>query len=303
MKQCYVYKSFKPEHENKIAVINAIVEEYQAQGYNMTTRQIYYQLVARGYIENTLQSYKRTANLINDAKLAGMIDWDALEDRTRNIITRAHWNGPASIVRACANQYFEDHWQWQEWRVVVMIEKEALVGTLTDLCHRYDVPLLACRGYPSGTVLREAVHEHVMPHCAAGRNVLVLHLGDHDPSGIDMTRDLRERLDMFNENYPGLELRRIALNMEQIEDQDPPENPAKATDSRYAGYLAEFGDSSWELDALQPAYLNSLVEDNIRDVIDDELWDQKEAVIAEARSRLRSVASDLENDETPTDED
>jgi len=103
------------------------------------------------------------------------------------------------------------------------------------------------------------------------QKVIVLHLGDHDPSGIDMTRDIEDRLDLFS-GYADIEVRRIALTMEQIEKQQPPPNPAKVTDSRYAGYAAEYGDESWELDALEPQFISDLIRDEIEGERDPALW-------------------------------
>lgn len=294
MKECFVSKSFSADRLVLIATIDDIVEEYQNQGYRLTTRQVYYQLVARGHIENTLQSYKRIAALINDAKLAGMLDWDALEDRTREFITRNHWRSPSSIIRACAEQYHEDLWVGQDMRVFVIIEKEALVGVLQSTCHRMDVPLLAARGYPSGSVLYEFVQEHITPCLEDGQDIKILHLGDHDPSGIDMTRDLIERLRLFAGTR--IDLRRIALNMPQVEELRPPENPAKTTDSRYKQYIKSYGMSSWELDALQPSYLNRLVQRELDAVIDTDVWEQRKADIREKRQAIEEVADKFDED-------
>lgn len=295
MKYEYLEKRFNQESSQLINLINEIVEDYQQQGYRLTTRQVYYQLVARGHIENTLNSYKRIASVINDGKLAGEIDWEALEDRTREFLTRSHWTSPHDIVAACAQQYHEDLWDNQPTRVFVIIEKEALVGVLTDLCHRYDVPLLAARGYPSGSVLREFVVKHLVPAAQAGIECKILHLGDHDPSGIDMTRDLTDRLKMFLEaDDCYLDLTRLALNMDQIEEIHPPENPAKATDSRFKEYRKHYGTSSWELDALQPAYLNELVERHITAEIDNYAWDLRQEDIAEKRRQISEVAQSME---------
>lgn len=296
MKQEYQEKRFSPENCDLLRVIDDIVGEYQDQGYMLTTRQVYYQLVARDTVPNTLNSYKRIAGLINDGKLAGVLDWDALEDRTREFKTRAHWTSPSGILTACANQYHEDLWHRQSARVFVIIEKEALVGVLEDLCHRYDVPLLAARGYPSGTVLRAFAQEHILPATNEGVFCKILHLGDHDPSGIDMTRDLDDRIDLFTERGGGYHLERIALNMAQIEEVKPPENPAKSTDARFKKYRQRFGSSSWELDALQPSYLNKLVEENITKMIDDDIWQEQVDRISEYRRQIRKIADQFEEE-------
>jgi hypothetical protein len=292
MKQLYQSFDFKSDTLKLIKVLNTIVEEYIAQGYVLTVRQLYYQMVARGYIENTERSYKRITGVVNDARLAGLIDWDGIEDRTREFIKRSRWSSPSDVLNAVADQYHEDMWTGQKVRAFVIVEKEALAGVLQGVCHKMDTPLLAARGYPSGTVLREFAMIDLMPCIRQKQGALIIHLGDHDPSGIDMTRDLEDRVHLFmGERRRFVKLVRIALNMDQVEEQRPPENPAKITDSRFASYQREYGDSSWELDALKPDYLADLVERNIRDAITDEdAWRERQEAIDGQRVKLREVA-------------
>ncbi len=155
MKQFYKACNFIGRSRQLIDIINGIVDEYSAQHLRLTVRQIYYQLVSRDHIENTLQSYKRTASLINDGRLAGLIDWNAIEDRTRAFKGRYHATSPQDSLENLAAGYHLDMWENQESRVYLVIEKEALVGVFSDVCYTYDVPLLAARGYPSASVIRE----------------------------------------------------------------------------------------------------------------------------------------------------
>lgn len=292
MKQCYIPTKFKPATLRLIDTINDIVEEYQEQGYVLTVRQLYYQLVARDIIPNTLQEYKRAASIINDAKHAGLIDWDMIEDRTRAFVRRSSWSSGGQILQGVANQFHMDLWDNQPNRVFVIIEKEALVGVLERTCREHDVPILAARGYPSGSVLREFAMTDMIPALAYGQSAVILHLGDHDPSGIDMTRDLRERLSMYT--GADVQLQRLALNMDQIEEQNPPENPAKVTDSRFEGYAKEYGLASWELDALSPSYLSDLVEGHIENHIDPELLSERQEEIDDIKEKLQKVADEFE---------
>jgi hypothetical protein len=296
MKQQYQSFDFKPETLEKIKLVNEIVREYMAQGYVLTVRQLYYQLVARGHIENTERSYKRTTGMVNDARLAGLVDWDAIEDRTREFIRRGRWESGGAILEAVARQFHMDAWAGQEKRVFVIVEKEALAGVLEGVCHKYDMPLLAARGYPSGTVLREFALSDLITARRSNQTPVILHLGDHDPSGIDMSRDLTDRLELFAETRR-IEFKRIALNMDQIEEQQPPPNPAKTTDSRFEAYMQEHGDESWELDALTPEYLSSLVETNVKEHIDTDTWEEREAEISRIRERLEDTAARFDDEE------
>lgn len=296
MKRCYADRNFREESLRLIDKMNTIVDEYLDQGFRLTVRQLYYQLVARDVIANTVLEYKRVASIINDAKLAGLMDWDAMEDRTREFLRCNRWSSGAEVLRAVAQQYHEDMWEGQSVRVFVVVEKEALSGVLDPVCRELDVPLLAARGYPSGSVLWEFTRDDLVPSADAGQDIVVLHLGDHDPSGVDMSRDLRERLLVFfTADASGtFELIRIALNMPQIEEQRPPENPAKQTDSRFAEYARKFGDKSWELDALKPEYLAKLIRRHVAKYINKKVWDAKHTEIEGIKKRLEKVAVQFE---------
>lgn len=296
MKQPYIEKNFKPSSVSLIEFINRICDDYDRQGFTLTVRQLYYQLVARNVIPNNERSYKNTTSLVNDARLAGLIDWDAIEDRTRAFETRARWEGGRDFMQSVAPQYHADLWLNQSNRVYCIVEKEALVGVLSRVCRDHDVPLLAARGYPSVSVLREFAQDEIIPH-SRNQDIHILHLGDHDPSGIDMTRDLIERLELLTGiGRSRFELHRLALNMEQIEENNCPPNPAKLTDSRATGYLRKFGNESWELDALEPRYLVNLGANNIDRLIDADEWEERVQENAETRARLIALADTFEKD-------
>lgn len=304
MKQAYQDSKFRNASLKLINTINSIIDEYKRSGDTMTVRQLYYQLVARDIIPNTERSYKNTTNLVNEARMCGLIDWSAIEDRTREFTKRSSWTSPAQILRSAASSYHEDMWASQKQRVVVIVEKEALVGVLQRLCHTLDLPMLAARGYPSSTVLREFVLSDVFPAVRAKQKIVILHLGDHDPSGIDMTRDLTKRFETFAEFVAGsVTLHRIALTWEQIEEKKPPPNPAKSSDSRFNGYADRFGESSWELDALSPTYLRELVERHTNQYIDQELWAADKQRITDHKERLEDIAQEFEDGEGEEDDE
>lgn len=291
--QCYIPTKFAARNLALIARCNTVIEDYKSQGYTLTVRQLYYQMVAKNIVKNNLQSYKHLAGLINDGRYAGLIPWDAIEDRTREFVTRPRWGTGQSFLASVAPQYHSDLWDNQSQRVFVIIEKEALVGVLEDLCHKYDVPLLAARGYPSASVVREFYQDMMLPALDNGQHVTILHLGDHDPSGIDMTRDIEKRIQIFDEDcYPDCyTVERIALNMNQVEASGAPPNPAKITDSRSAPYIKKFGPMSWELDALSPLFINDLVERHITGNIDDDLWEERSSALAETRRNIVAHAA------------
>jgi hypothetical protein len=284
MRTCYIDKNFSSKTLAVIAQANAIIDEFSAQGFTLTLRQLYYQFVGKALIENTLRSYKRLGSILTDARYAGLVDWDAIEDRTRNLRKRSHWDDPAGVIKSAAASYGVDLWEGQDRRVEVWIEKDALLGVIEGICTKWDVPFFAGRGYPSASEM----HVAALRHGAHGDNVVILHLGDHDPSGLDMTRDIRERLEEFDANT---EVRRLALNRDQVRTHRLPPNPAKEADSRFQAYEAEHGPHSWELDALSPTALVQIVTDGIEGIVDLDLFRERKAEQERGRDLLNRASS------------
>ena len=287
MLECYKEVNFKKKSVEMIDRMNAIIGEYLDAGYTLTVRQLYYQLVARDIVPNTEKSYKQISSLLNDARIAGHVDWDAIEDRTRTFAARPRWTSPQDILDSVAKQYHTDPWLTQPKRVFLVVEKEALVGVFQRVCRTYDIPLLAARGYPSASVLREFASAQIE---RAEQEIVILHFGDHDPSGLDMTRDLIERFEMFGWGHDFV-LKRMALNRDQIEEHNPPPNPAKATDARFLAYRRRHGVSSWELDALPPTVLNDIAVGEIVKHVDKKAWAKWEAGLEKSRKRLITIAA------------
>lgn len=271
--------NFKPDTIQVIDQANAICAEYRRQGYDLTLRQLYYQFVARGYIPNNDRSYKRLGSIVSDGRLAGRIDWDYIVDRGRNLYGTNHRNDPRESILLAAYGHRLDKWADQDVRVEVWVEKEALASVISRATSARDVDYLACKGYMSQSEMW-AAGQRYLRYGQAGQSVVLLHLGDHDPSGIDMSRDIRDRLFEFTGGDVDLEVRRIALTREQVDRYQPPPNPAKITDSRAGDYIMLHGNESWELDALAPPVLVALINEHI-----DGLVDQPRFLAARARER------------------
>lgn len=278
--ETFIPKTFRERGEKTIALVNSVVAEYEAQGYKLTVRQIYYQFVANGWLENVDTNYKWLAALIDDARKAGKIDWDAIEDRTRYL--RGFVNPDPDTenwFRDLIPSYYEDLWENQPAYCEVWVEKDAMVGVIGRAANRWRAPYFACRGYPSSTALRDA-GERFREAGEMGKELFLFYLGDHDPSGIDMSRSNQELLDLYS--YAGdtgieVNLIRLALNMDQVRRYNPPPNPTKETDKRADGYIREFGYTSWELDALKPGVVDGLIDNAIREIIDlDQFNEDKE---------------------------
>ena len=237
-KIAYIEKKFQTRSLIMIDKVNDVIDSYHAKGYDLTLRQVYYQLVAADVIPNTEKSYKNLGSLISDGRLAGLIDWEAIIDRTRQLRGLRSDDDPADAINKAASNYRLDWWKDQDYRVEVWVEKDALAGVIGSIANKLDVDYFSCRGYTSQSEMWRAARRLKRYEEWYGKKNVILHLGDHDPSG-------------------------IALSMEQIEELSPPPNPAKITDSRAAKYIERYGRHSWELDALNPEYLDKLITTNV----------------------------------------
>jgi hypothetical protein len=271
---------------------------------NATVRQVYYQFVSRGWLENNQREYNRLGKNISRARNAGLVRWDAIVDRTRSTKHRIDYSPPQHLsnygwgqldkVRNSANDiangYRINRWHTQPNYIEVWVEKDALVGVVEDACScsRGRIPFLSCRGFPSDTVVYDAA-KRMQDHISDGRNPIVLHLADHDPSGLRMTGDIRERLRRYAQFE--IQVQRIALNDDQTEGLPP--NVVKDTDSRTEVYKEDFGSECWELDALHPRRIKELIGEEIEKLIDKDAWRKAAVDEEECREKLRTFEEEL----------
>lgn len=271
MKEKFINKRFSSKCHKTIEQANEIITAYKKDGYSLTLRQLYYQFVSRDLIPNTMSEYKKLGYVLNDARLAGLVDWNLIEDITRNLKTFyfSALGSASDILYSAASGHELDHWGDQPNYCEVWIEKDALVGVIERTCSKWRVPYFSCRGYNSQSEQYDA-GKRLKGKVAEGKNVTIFHLGDHDPSGMHMTVDNKDRLSMFAGG--NIKVKRLGLNMDQVRKYNPPPNPAKESDRRFAGYVKKFGKKCWELDALEPKIINAIVDKNIKALVDDKLW-------------------------------
>lgn len=282
------YENWNPNARTRaiVEVANQICAEYAQQGYDLTLRQLYYQFVARDYLPNNQRSYKNLGTAIDKARKAGLLDWNYIIDRTRNLMGWTTYLDPADLIAQTEDRYHLDLWEGQAYRVEVWVEKEALASVVQRAALSRGVDYFSCRGYVSQSELHAAGQRH-RSYERDDQDVVVIHLGDHDPSGIDMTRDVQDRLELFGAHT---KVRRIALNLDQIDLYNPPPNPAKLTDSRADSYIANYGVSSWELDALDPATLNDLIITTIDSYLDLDAFSERVEQERRGRDQLAQIS-------------
>lgn len=295
MKRQFAHKNFRPASLQLIKTCDEIIEDYQAQGLQLTLRQLYYQLVSRNVVPNTERSYKNVGSLVSDARLAGLLDWNAIEDRVRRPRKPAQFESIQQLVDVAIDSYRLNRWREQKWYVELWVEKDALAGVLEPLASEYHVTLMVNRGYSSQSAMYDSANRFRQGQrdvaSSQPRPAALLYLGDHDPSGEDMVRDIEDRLRMFG--VRGLTVEKVALTMDQIEQYDPPPNPAKMSDSRAAAYVEKHGGSSWELDALKPEVLQDLVREAVEGYVDLESMQKVKDKESADKQALREAAAHL----------
>ena len=287
MKINYIDWNPKAESIALVKQANQIISDYAEQDLTLTLRQLYYQFVSRDIIENTECSYKNLGKLITKARNAGLISWQAIEDRNREHNT--HWSREDDLKLITDLPYYIrfDQWKRQENYVEVWVEKEALGNIIEKACNPLFVPHMACKGYLSASEAWRA-GQRIDQMEAQGKRCTIIHLGDHDPSGIDMTRDNDNRISLYGRTVE-CDVKRIALNMDQISEYAPPPNPTKLSDSRAPDYIKKYGKESWELDALEPQILIDLIEETINPLIDWDTWNETLEEEERVSDRLRKL--------------
>lgn len=290
-RRAYVSKNFRPDSLAKLNTANAIIAKYLRMGLRLTLRQLYYQFVAHHGLPNNERSYQNLGKLISEGRLAGFVDWTAIEDRGRVADVPREWKSAKDLIEIALDQFRLDRWEGQDHYVELWVEKQALAGVLEPVAQREHVTLMVNKGYSS----QSAMYESAQRFLRNGRNresSVLLYLGDHDPSGEDMVRDVRDRLTLFG--VRNLLVHKVALTMDQVEEYDPPPNPAKLTDSRAEAYVAKHGDESWEVDALDPKTLVDLITEQIDQYLDREVMEQVKEHEREQVGRVRELLANEE---------
>lgn len=269
----------------EMEVLRGAISELLYEDNPMTVRQVYYRLVTTGAIEKTEQEYKGTVvRLLTEMRRAGDLPFEWIADNTRWMRKPRTHSSLHDMLASSARTYRRSIWQDQSDYVEVWLEKEALAGVLYHETERWDVPLMVTRGYPSLSFIHGAAES--INACA--KPTYLYYFGDHDPSGLDITRSVEEGI---RELAPDAEIyfERVAVTREQIDEYDLPTRPTKKTDARSRHFAGE----SVEVDAIPPADLRALVSDCIERHIAVRTLDQTKAIEQLERETLDQFASNL----------
>lgn len=293
MKIKFREKRFSASNAQLLEHAQQKIGEYENRGIMMTLRQLYYQLVAGGIIPNNIRSYKHLASIITDARYAGLVDWNVIEDNLRKPEMPNTFSGIPAILNAAIHSFKLDYWKEMPEYVELYTEKDALSSILAPIAMQFRIPFQVNRGYASASSMFEAAQRFIEAE-RRGQSTTILYLGDHDPSGLDMVRDISARLREFGVE---VDVQHIALTREQIVEYNPPPNPAKLTDARAQGYIAEHGEESWEVDALPPEAMIELVKSSIEAHIDEDIRDKVLAREDGEKAELKKFAAKYEKKE------
>lgn len=279
--------------EHVTAALDAFAEE---DVHQVTLRTVYYALVKENIIPNDNAWYKKLGDIVSDARMCGLLDWEAIIDQTRRslMVMPSEWSGPADLMEGALFGYRLPRWEGQKNYVEVWVEKEGMGVQVATVTEKWHVRLCPNKGYGSTTALYEG-SKRFLEAADKGLNLHLLYLGDHDPSGLDMDRDIEERLSVFG--VRDIDVERIALTTEQVRRYDPPPNPAKLTDKRAAAYIARHGRTSWEVNALSPGTINKMIEARLKRLVNKPIMDAIIEREEKHKRELRRLTAEVEDDE------
>jgi len=256
----------------------------------LTLRQIYYRLVAAGYLENTRSKYNDLSALIKHMRLDEWLPWEVLGDRVRRVSAKRGWEDHMEFFEAHVESFLEGYErcyvQNQKCYVEIWTEKDALSQVFEKVAYPYCIRAVTCRGYQSITFL-DSFRRRARAAMERGQKPVILYFGDLDPSGWQMLEAIKQTLE-DDMGLWGVEYQRVALTPEQIMSYGLPHDPqaVKITDRRYRNYVERFGDLAVELDALHPQVLRELAVEAIESQLDMDLFLEQIEVEQVERERL-----------------
>ena len=278
-KQVYGTRTIKRNRRSK-AEMHQLDEALLAllfEDHPQTVRGVFYQAVVRWLVEKTEAAYRVVQRELVLLRARGELPWDFIADSTRWMRKPNSYDDMAEALNDASRFYRKALWNDQSAYVEVWMEKDAIAGVVYEVTEEWDVPLMVTRGYSSLSFL----HQSAMTLAAQDRPCFIYYLGDHDPSGVDISRNVERRLRQY---APGAEIHfnRIAVTPEQIIAMDLPSRPTKKTDTRSKG----FDGDSVELDAIPAWRLKDLVREAIEQHIDQDALEATRRIEAAERKSL-----------------
>lgn len=284
-------------YEDIIREVNKILDQYDMP---LTLRQLFYRLVAQLIIPNTITSYKTLSKWMVKAREQGDVDDRRIEDRSRQVLGVGDWgyedvesflNDRIKSLQESWQYWARSLWETQPLQVLVALEKDALSRLFTDVTDRFHIHVFPTRGYGSYAYVKDMAERIV----SEGKPAIVLYFGDFDPSGRDIERDLRERLERYGAE--DFKVVRVALTKHQIAEHNLPPRPEDAAtleklgrDPRRVRYGLEY---ACELDALEPPTLQDMIQQSVMERIDEKEWNTRVQQIKDEQTKLKEKLTKL----------
>jgi hypothetical protein len=259
------------ENRKTTQLIDAAVGILTAES-PMTIRQLFYRLVSKGLIPNDRKHYQLVSRVMTKARDDERCSFDHIVDRSRPAYSPNVWEDASGYAEAVKRGYRKDYWATQPNHVEIWVEKDAIIGSIEPTTDELGVTIRVGRGFLSTT----KAHDIAERFTVIDKPITVFYLGDHDPSGQDIERDLYQRILSYDSGY--FDLQRLAIHKEDISKFDLPPLRIKDGDMRAAKFRAQHGEECVELDALPPDELRRRVREAVEDLQDRELWKRAIAV-------------------------
>ena len=274
--------------KSSLDLIEAMYDAAEA-AQPITGRGVGYKLFTRGLIASMARSeMQRVHPLLREAREQGVIPWEWIVDETREFERCSVWDDPKEFAATVSRAYRRDFWTQQPNRVEVWSEKGTVRGVLQPILDKYAVGFRVMHGFCGATTIHDVAEDD------DGRDLIVLYVGDYDPSGLYMSEhDLPDRLTKYGGDHVTLE--RIALTREQTDGLPPFPASDKRKDPRHKWFVRNFGDRCWELDALDPNDLRALVEEAIKSEIEPIAWARCDVVNRAEQESLQTILAKWRN--------
>jgi len=268
-----------------------------AQEWPMTIRQLFYRLVSMLIIENCLRDYQRVSTAMTKAREDGRVPYERIVDRSRASYSSRRWTNLqilGDVLEKALVNYRRDYWQDQPYHVEIWCEKDAVTGSIEPVMKEYGINIEAIRGFNSTTNIHTTA-ERLLRQKEDGKEITILYLGDWDPSGRDIERDLGERLSEYTLTGNKIELDSrmiewVAIFPEDIKKFNLPPLRVKDKDPRSRGFKRRYGNEAVELDALPPTELRRRLKQAIDQVIDHDAWNRAKTVENAERETCKRYA-------------
>ena len=276
---------------NKVTDILQELADYKP----LTLRQVYYQLVGKGFIDNKVSEYNMLSKLLKWARIDGYVSWADIEDRVRSFHNSAGWHDKDHFITQELNNFLKgyrrDLLQGQERYIECWIEKDALSSIFTRMAGPYSVSVVVCIGFSSVSFLNDFRQRLT----SQNRPAVMLYFGDFDPSGLEMLQAMQTTF--INElGVRDIEFKRMALLQEDISLYNLPHkfNALKMTDTRAKKHIQKYGHLAVELDALRPDILEAKIKNAIESELNIEAFNHEvrqhfEEIIGIKKCRQRVV--------------